>query len=187
MTVDTVAPTAPAISSNSVSPSNTVTLNGTAEANSTVAVLDGTTQLGTATANGSGAWTYTTAALAAGAHSLTATATDAAGNTGTASSTLNLTLTPSAVNLVAQTTSWSNFSFPTQTTNFTASFDVTPSQPGEDAVIGLAATNAADYTDLAAIVRFNNTNTIDVRNGSAYSADVSVPYAQGRPTTSAWW
>ena len=142
-------------------------------------VFDGTTQLGTATANGSGAWTYTTAALAAGAHSLTATATDAAGNTGTASSTLNLTLTPSAVNLVAQTTSWSNFSFPTQATNFTASFDVAPSQPGEDAVIGLAATNAADYTDLAAIVRFNNTNTIDVRNGSAYSADASVPYSAG--------
>ena len=179
VTVDTVAPNAPVISSNSASPSNVVTLNGTAEANSTVAVLDGTTQLGTATANSSGAWTYTTAALAAGAHSLTATATDAAGNTGTASSTLNLTLTPSAVNLVAQTTSWSNFSFPTQATNFTASFDVAPSQPGEDAVIGLAATNAADYTDLAAIVRFNNTNTIDVRNGSAYSADASVPYSAG--------
>ena len=177
--MDTVAPNAPAISSNSVSPSNIVTLNGTAEANSTVAVLDGTTQLGTATANGSGAWTYTTAALAAGAHSLTATATDAAGNTGTASSTLNLTLTAPAINLVAQTTSWSNFSFPTQATNFTASFDVAPSQPGEDAVIGLAATNAADYTDLAAIVRFNNTNTIDVRNGSAYSADASVPYSAG--------
>ena len=33
------------------------------------------------TANGSGAWSYTTAALTNGAHSLTATATDAAGNT----------------------------------------------------------------------------------------------------------
>ena len=65
---------------------NTLTLTGTAEANSTVKVYDGATLLGSATANGSGAWSYTTAALANGAHSLTATATDAAGNTGVASS-----------------------------------------------------------------------------------------------------
>ena len=65
---------------------NTLTLTGTAEANSTVKVYDGATLLGSATANGSGAWSYTTAALANGAHSLTATATDAAGNTSAASS-----------------------------------------------------------------------------------------------------
>ncbi len=64
---------------------NTLTLTGTAEANSTVKVYDGATLLGTATANGSGAWSFTTAALANGAHSLTATATDAAGNTSAAS------------------------------------------------------------------------------------------------------
>ena len=37
-----------------------LTLTGTAEANSTVKVYDGATLLGTATANGSGAWSYTT-------------------------------------------------------------------------------------------------------------------------------
>ena len=52
----------------------------------TVKVYDGATLLGSATANGSGAWSFTTAALANGAHSLTATATDVAGNTGVASS-----------------------------------------------------------------------------------------------------
>ena len=67
---------------------NTLTLTGTAEANSTVKVYDGATLLGSATANGSGAWSYTTAALANGAHSLTATATDAAGNTSAASTAL---------------------------------------------------------------------------------------------------
>ena len=46
---------------------NTLTLTGTAEANSTVKVYDGATLLGSATANGSGAWSYTTAALANGA------------------------------------------------------------------------------------------------------------------------
>ena len=64
---------------------NTLTLSGTAEANATVKVFDGATLLGSAVANGSGAWSYTTAALANGSHSLTATATDAAGNTGAAS------------------------------------------------------------------------------------------------------
>ena len=46
---------------------NTLTLTGTAEANSTVKVFDGATLLGSAVANGSGAWSYTTAALANGA------------------------------------------------------------------------------------------------------------------------
>ena len=38
-----------------------LTLTGTAVANSTVNVYDGATLLGTATANGSGAWSFTTA------------------------------------------------------------------------------------------------------------------------------
>ena len=73
-----------------------LTLTGTAEANSTIKVYDGATLLGTATANGSGAWSYTTAALANGAHSLTATATDAAGNTGIASAALVVTVDTTA-------------------------------------------------------------------------------------------
>ena len=55
---------------------NTLTLTGTAVANSTVKVYDGATLLGTATANGSGAWSYTTGTLANGSHSFTATDTD---------------------------------------------------------------------------------------------------------------
>ena len=95
VTIDTAAPVAPSITSFStdsgtvgdgITNDNTLTLTGTAEANSTVKVYDGATLLGSATANGSGAWSYTTAALANGAHSLTATATDAAGNTSAASS-----------------------------------------------------------------------------------------------------
>jgi large repetitive protein len=180
VTIDTKAPTAPVIGSNSVSPTNVVTLNGTAEANSTVTVFDGTTKLATVTANASGAWSYSTAALPAGNHSFTATDTDAAGNTGAASSSLNLSLaTPVPVSLLAGTAAWSNLAFPTQTASFTATFDTTPSQSGADIVIGLGASNAAAYTDLAAIVRFNDTNTIDVRSGSNYGADVSVPYSPG--------
>ena len=71
-------------------------LTGTAEANSTVKVFDGATLIGSATANASGAWTYTTAALTNGAHSLTATASDAAGNTGAASAALSVTIDTTA-------------------------------------------------------------------------------------------
>ena len=105
VTVDTTAPVAPSIASFStdsgavgdhITNDNTLTLTGTAEANSTVKVYDGATLLGSATANGSGAWSYTTAALSNGAHSLTATATDAAGNTGVASSALSVTIDTTA-------------------------------------------------------------------------------------------
>ena len=105
VTVDTVAPAAPSITSFStdsgtvgdgITNDNTLTLTGTAEANATVKVFDGATLLGSAAANGSGAWSYTTAALANGAHSLTATATDAAGNTSAASAALAVTIDTTA-------------------------------------------------------------------------------------------
>src|SRR6185503_12730153 len=75
---------------------NTLTLTGSAEANATVKVYDGVTLLGSATANGAGAWSFTTAALANGAHSLTATTTDVAGNTSAASSALSVTIDAAA-------------------------------------------------------------------------------------------
>ncbi|MEH2475595.1 hypothetical protein V1281_003230 [Nitrobacteraceae bacterium AZCC 2161] len=80
VTVDTHAPAAPVLVSDSVVNTNHVLLSGTAEANSTVTVYDGTTAVGTGTAGSNGAWSVTTSALASGAQALTATATDAAGN-----------------------------------------------------------------------------------------------------------
>ena len=85
VTVDTVAPNAPVIVSDTTINTNEVALSGTAEANSTVNVFEGTTQLGTATVDASGAWSFTTGPLSSGTHTFTATATDAAGNTSAAS------------------------------------------------------------------------------------------------------
>ncbi|HMM88329.1 Ig-like domain-containing protein [Bradyrhizobium sp.] len=96
VTVDTVAPTAPTISASTPTSSRIEVLTGTAEANSTVKILDGSTEIGTATANGNGAWTYSTSALSTGSHSFTAKAMDAAGNTGSASAA-------AVVNLAATT------------------------------------------------------------------------------------
>ena len=105
VTIDASAPVTPAIASYStdsgtagdgITNDNTLTLTGSAEANATVKVYDGVTLLGSATADGAGAWSFTTAALANGAHSLTATATDVAGNTSAASSALSVTIDTAA-------------------------------------------------------------------------------------------
>ena len=91
-----MAPVTGTVANGGFSNDTTPTLAGTAEANSTVTIFDGLTQLGTVTANGSGAWTFTTAALAQGSHSFTATATDAAGSTGAASSAYSISIDTAA-------------------------------------------------------------------------------------------
>jgi hypothetical protein len=92
--VDTVAPAAPAISSSTpkAGQSSVLTLKGSAEANSKVNVYDGKALLGSATANGSGAWTFTTAALSTGAHQFTASSTDIAGNSSKGSSAFDVSI-----------------------------------------------------------------------------------------------
>ena len=108
VTIDTSAPPAPSTpdlastsdtgssSTDNVTADNTPTLTGTAEAGATVTVRDGATVLGTTVANGSGQWSFTTAALGQGAHNLSATATDKAGNVSVASGGLVVTIDTTA-------------------------------------------------------------------------------------------
>lgn len=99
--VDATAPAAPVISAivddvgsvtgpvtgNNPTNDTRPALSGTAEANATVRIYDGSTLVGTVTADANGNWTLaqTTTTLTEGSHSFTATATDAAGNTSTPS------------------------------------------------------------------------------------------------------
>ncbi len=62
---------------------------------------------------------------------------------------------------------------------FSVEFDATPASGASDALFGLSSGAPTTYTRLAAIVRFNPTGTIDVRNGGVYAADAAVPYAGG--------
>lgn len=66
-------------------------LSGTADANSVLHfTVDGSAVAATATANASGAWSFTPAGLADGAHTIVASETNATGNTGSASLSLTL-------------------------------------------------------------------------------------------------
>jgi hypothetical protein len=105
--LDRTAPSAPVLSLDAASDTGssssdlltsetTPTLTGTAEADAIITILDGSTVLGTTTANGSGVWSFTTSALSEGSHSLTATATDVAGNTGSASTALTVVIDTTA-------------------------------------------------------------------------------------------
>ncbi|MBN8232186.1 OmpA family protein [Corallococcus macrosporus] len=98
-TVDSIAPVAPVITaptSGQTVATQTPALSGTAEANSTVTVREGTTVLCTTTANGSGAWSCTSSQLTDGSHTISATARDAAGNTGPASTSVPFTVDTTA-------------------------------------------------------------------------------------------
>jgi hypothetical protein len=108
VSVDTAAPSAPTIADSAINSSGYVnaaiqTVTGIAEASSTVKVYDGTTLLGTGTADSSsGAYSIALSSLADGSHTLTAKATDAAGNISVASSNLAVkvdTAAPSAPTL----------------------------------------------------------------------------------------
>ncbi|WP_416908660.1 MAG: beta strand repeat-containing protein [Polymorphobacter sp.] len=68
-----------------------LTITGTAEANAQVELFDGSTSLGTTTADGSGAFSLDVT-LALGAHSITATATDGGRNVSAASAALVITV-----------------------------------------------------------------------------------------------
>ncbi|MEX0283995.1 MAG: Ig-like domain-containing protein [Paracoccaceae bacterium] len=105
ITVDTAAPAAPSITGittdtgtagDGVTSDNTLTYNGTAEANASVALfLDGA-PLGTAQANGTGAWSFAAPTLADGTYTVTAQATDLAGNTSAVSTGFPVTVDTAA-------------------------------------------------------------------------------------------
>ena len=101
VTIVTIAPSVSApdlTAASDTGPSNTDNITnvaapmftGTATANSTVELFDGTTLVGSTTATG-GTWTINSSVLSDGVHSLTARATDAAGNQAT-STALSVTI-----------------------------------------------------------------------------------------------
>ena len=84
-------------------------LTGTADANATVTLTEGTTVLGSTTANGSGVWGFTPTGLAQGAQTVTASETNAAGLTGSSSLSFTYdTVAPTVTEALAHSTGANN-------------------------------------------------------------------------------
>src|ERR1700681_262745 len=80
--------------------------------------------------------------------------------------------------VTSTSTAWVNSALPqTETGSFRVTFDATPEGARIDGVAGLSSGPATGYASLAAIVRFNDTGTIDSRNGANYAAASSIPYS----------
>jgi hypothetical protein len=76
---------------------------------------------------------------------------------------------------------WQNAAMPSsQSGTFTATFDATPSVSPNNATVGLSNGAQTDYTGFACIVRFNSSGNIDARNGGAYAAASTIPFASGK-------
>jgi hypothetical protein len=91
MVTDNVDPVQGPVSSGGSTNDSTPTASGTADAGTSITLQSGSTVLGTATADGSGRWSITSAALPDAAHSLVVTSADQAGNT-TSSAAFPLTV-----------------------------------------------------------------------------------------------
>jgi hypothetical protein len=185
-TGDTVPPTV------SVSaPANNATVSGSsvtvsANASDNVGVvgvqfkLDGN-NLGAEDTSSPYSITWNSTTVTNGTHTLTATARDANSNTTTAT---NITVTTNnATSCTPSSTAWANNSFAAKAATFSFDYDSTPQAAGIDAVTGLGSGAAAAYSDLAVIVRFNSTGTIDAVNGTGaggnYTADATINYVAG--------
>jgi hypothetical protein len=76
---------------------------------------------------------------------------------------------------------FSSFDLPAeQTGSFEVSFDATPLADKIDCFTGLSAMPARRASDVAAIVRFNDTGTIDARNGGHFVAEQVLAYSANK-------
>jgi hypothetical protein len=66
-----------------------------------------------------------------------------------------------------------------QTGTFSVQYDATPSASPLNAVIGLSQGTQTAYTGFAALTRFNQSGSIDARNGGAYATQSAIPFSAG--------
>lgn len=88
----------------------------------------------------------------------------------------------------ANTAQWQHMAIPpvqnggyhTQPGMYSVEFTATPQNSTSDLLLALSQGPQTSWSNLAAIVRFNTDNTIDVRDGDFYRADAIVEYLPGR-------
>src|SRR6202140_1103417 len=76
--------------------------------------------------------------------------------------------------------SWANTALSQgQGSTFRITYDGTPSSSAANSISGLSDGSAQQYDSLATGVRFNPSGTIDVRNGSGFTAAANIAYQAG--------
>jgi hypothetical protein len=76
--------------------------------------------------------------------------------------------------------SWANTALSQgQGSTFRITYDGTPSSSSANSISGLSDGSAQQYANLATGVRFNPSGTIDVRNGSGFTAAANIAYQAG--------
>ena len=119
---------------------------------------------------------FDTTYLSDGEHRFGARARDASDNRATSTNTVTVS-NPGCKTASPAMTAWQNTPFDAQAGGFAIEFDATPYGATMDAIVGVSDGAANSFTEVAAIVRFNDNGTIDARNGDSYSAANAIPYA----------
>ena len=147
-TYDTAAPTVTVALAHDTGGTNNITSNdaltGTADANATVTLSEGSTVLGTTTANASGVWSFTPTGLAQGSQTITASETNAAGLTGSSSLTFTYdTAAPTVTVALAHDTGGTNNITSNDALTGTADANATVTLSEGSTVLGSTTANAS--------------------------------------------
>ena len=147
-TYDTAAPTVTVALAHDTGGTNNITSNdaltGTADANATVTLSEGSTVLGTTTANASGVWSFTPTGLAQGSQTITASETNAAGLTGSSSLTFTYdTAAPTVTVALAHDTGGTNNITSNDALTGTADANATVTLSEGATVLGTTTANAS--------------------------------------------
>ncbi len=118
----------------------------------------------------------------AGNYSITATAEDDSGGFTTSSPVnINVVTSGNSSSCYTSTTSFSGETLEnTESGTFETSFLVTPNDNNMDGVIALADGQGSAYSDMAMLVRLNQSGVFDVRNGGNYSNSNAISYQAGQ-------
>jgi hypothetical protein len=179
------------------------TITGSAEPNSTVAVFEGSVELGTTTANNVGSWNYTTGRLATGSYSFTATDT-IGGNTSPVSVGLTAaveTKTPTGNGAVRYTASvaphgdhgklidastldaiFGTANTPSSHHSNNASTSLTIDNHATETVIGALPVTHSDHTDTVTASNTPLSGTAGLLSKSPSTASVNLPEIDSEAT-----
>ena len=197
ITIDTAAPDAPVITTTTdLTNDNTPEIAGTAEAETTVTLFNGSTSLGTDTADADGNFSITPSLeLPDNSYTLTVTATDALGNESAASNELAITIDATAPSTpsISTTTDLTNDSTPviqgtaeagSTVTLFSGDTSLGPATAGSDGSFSITSSELAD-NDYTLTVKATDAagNTSSASTALALTIDTAAPDAPVITTT----